>query len=118
MKKKPRIKSKKYFTIIHEQAIIDYNKIQSFGTVSEVMELEPFAQKWQSFGWHTLEIDGHNITNIIDVLSLLCHHNQKPTVIIAHTVKGRGVSFMENTIDWHYLSPKIDQYAKAMEELQ
>mgnify|MGYP001590019464 FL=1 len=98
-------------------AIVDYNKIQSFGSVKEVMELEPFAQKWASFGWAVKEIDGHDIKQIVEALSNLPLEKDKPSVIIAHTIKGKGVSFMENKLDWHYKSPNPEQYKIAMEEL-
>jgi transketolase len=97
--------------------IVDYNRIQSFGRVSEVLELEPFAEKWRSFGWHTQEIDGHNHQEIVGALENASVDSNRPHVIIAHTIKGKGVSFMENTVDWHYWTPNADHYAQAMKEL-
>ena len=98
-------------------AIVDYNKIQSFGSVSEVLELEPLADKWRAFGWAVREIDGHDYEQIVDALSNLPLEAGKPTVIIAHTVKGKGVSFMENRLAWHYKSPDDEQLARALVEL-
>lgn len=95
-------------------AIIDYNKIQSFGNTNEVINQEPVAQKWKSFGWEVFEIDGHKFNELIDSLS---QPLSKPRMIIAHTVKGKGVSFMENSLDWHYKSTNKEQYEKALKEL-
>ncbi len=97
--------------------IVDYNKIQSFGRVEDVMALEPFRQKWEAFGWHVEEIDGHNHAEILDALEKTKENRNQPSVIIAHTVKGKGVSFMENTVDWHYWSPSDEQCAQALSEL-
>jgi transketolase len=98
-------------------AIIDYNKIQSLGTVKEVMDLEPLADKWRSFGWAVREIDGHNITEIDQILSGIPFELGRPSCVIAHTVKGKGVSFMENTLLWHYRSPQGEEFEAALAEL-
>lgn len=98
-------------------AIVDYNKIQSFGRVEDVMQLEPFTKKWESFGWHVQEVDGHDHAKLMDALAKADTHEGKPHVIIAHTVKGKGVSFMENTVEWHYWPPSDAQYAQAMQEI-
>ncbi|OGZ01650.1 MAG: transketolase [Candidatus Liptonbacteria bacterium RIFCSPLOWO2_01_FULL_53_13] len=82
--------------------IVDYNKIQSFGRVREVMDLEPLAAKWKSFRWSVKEADGHDMGALIKTLSKVPFRKNFPSVLIAHTVKGKGVSFMEDTIDWHY----------------
>jgi transketolase len=95
--------------------IVDYNKIQSFGRVDEVMSLEPFGEKWTSFNWEVHEIDGHDFEQLITVLEL---KSTKPKVIIAHTIKGKGVSFMENKLEWHYKSPNPEQYDEALKELE
>jgi transketolase len=97
--------------------IIDYNKIQSLGTVAEVLDLEPFAAKWQAFGWAVREINGHNLEEIERTLTSVPFEASKPTCVIAHTVKGKGVSFMENKLLWHYRSPDADEMAKALAEL-
>jgi transketolase len=98
-------------------AIIDYNKIQSFGRVKEVLDLEPFAAKWRSCNWDVREIDGHDFGAIEKVLSDVPFQKGKPSCIIAHTVKGKGVSFMENDLAWHYRSPDGDQLRRALAEL-
>jgi len=84
--------------------LIDYNKQQSFGTTLEVQNLEPFGKKWESFGFCVKEIDGHNIDELKSTLSLLPFENNKPSAIICHTVKGKGISFMENNLSWHHKS--------------
>jgi transketolase len=94
--------------------IVDFNKIQSFGNVDEILTLDPFGKKWESFGWDVVEIDGHDFQQLIDAFML---PHKKPKVIIAHTVKGKGVSFMENNLDWHYKSPNTQQYEDALKEL-
>jgi transketolase len=97
--------------------IVDYNKIQSFGTVKEVLNLEPFAAKWQSFGWAVREVDGHDVVEIERALTDIPAEYGKPTCVIAHTVKGKGVSFMEDKLLWHYRAPDKDELAKALLEL-
>ncbi len=98
-------------------AIIDYNKIQSFGTVKDVLDLEPLADKWRSFGWSAHEVDGHDVAALSSVLTGLPRETGKPTAIIAHTIKGKGVSYMENQLLYHYRTPKGDDFAKALAEL-
>lgn len=95
--------------------IVDYNKIQSFGRVDEIMNLEPFGEKWKSFNWKVHEIDGHNFEQLITALE---SESTKPKVIIANTVKGKGVSFMEDKLEWHYKSPNPEQYEDALKELE
>jgi transketolase len=97
--------------------IVDYNKIQSLGTVAEVLDLEPFAAKWQAFGWAVREIDGHDAKQIGQVLADVPAQVSRPTCIVAHTIKGKGVSFMENKLLWHYRSPDPAEMAKALAEL-
>jgi transketolase len=98
-------------------AIVDYNKIQSIGRVEEVLDLEPFADKWKAFGWAVSEIDGHNFEEIYQTLSKLPFKAGKPSCIIAHTVKGKGVSFMEDKLAWHYQQPDAEQLKLALAEL-
>ncbi len=98
-------------------AIVDYNKIQSLGTVKEVLDLEPFAAKWRAFGWAVQEIDGHNFEQIEQALTNIPSEPGKPTCVIAHTVKGKGVSFMEHKLLWHYRAPDRDEMARALAEL-
>jgi transketolase len=98
-------------------AIVDYNKIQSFGTVKDVLDLDPLAAKWNAFRWHTIEIDGHDVAELQATLSSVGLETDKPTVVIAHTVKGKGVSFMEDRLEWHYKSPNSAQLEQALKEL-
>ncbi len=98
-------------------AIVDYNKIQSLGSVSEVLELEPLAEKFQAFRWAVREIDGHSHEEIRAALSAVPWEPGKPSCLIAHTVKGKGVSFMENQLAWHYKSPDEAQLEQALNEL-
>ena len=98
-------------------AIVDYNKIQSLGSVKEVLDLEPFAAKWRAFGWAAREINGHSHEEIISALSSIPFEPAKPSVVIAHTVKGKGVSFMENQLAWHYKSPDAAQLKLAYGEI-
>jgi transketolase len=98
--------------------IVDYNKIQSFGSVKEVLDLEPFVDKWKAFGWHTVEVDGHDHEQMISTFkNISTNQSGRPSVCIAHTVKGKGVSFMENKLLWHYKSPDDLEYQNALHEL-
>ncbi|MCL4402675.1 MAG: transketolase [Acidobacteria bacterium] len=99
-------------------AIVDYNRIQLDGFVKDIMELEPLVEKWKAFGWHTLEIDGHNIPAIQAALAEAQATKGRPTVVIAHTVKGKGVSFMENNPKFHGVAPTPAEVQLALQELQ
>jgi len=99
-------------------AIIDYNKLQAFGRVEEVLGLEPLADKWRSFGWAVKEINGHDCKKITDTLKRVPFSKGRPSIMLAHTVKGKGVSFMEDELKWHYKSPKGDDLKKALKELK
>ena len=98
-------------------AIVDRNGIQNDRWTHEVMELEPLPAKWSAFGWHTLEIDGHDISQVLVALDEAGRTKGKPTAIIAKTVKGKGVSFMENNPDFHGKAPSKEQLAQALEEI-
>jgi transketolase len=98
-------------------AIIDYNKMQALGHTREVLNLESLSSKWRAFGWSVREIDGHNIAQIERTLKAIPFSDGKPNCIIAHTVKGKGVSFMEDELLWHYRFPHDDEYESALEEL-
>ena len=98
-------------------AIVDRNRIQNDRFTDQVMELEPLPDKWRAFGWNTLEADGHDISQLLDAIDEAKATKGRPTMIIAHTVKGKGVSFMENNPDFHGKAPNKDEYALAMEEL-
>jgi transketolase len=99
-------------------AIVDYNKIQSFGIVKEVLDLEPFAEKWRAFGWAVSEIDGHDITQIQNALSTVPRELGRPTCIIAHTIKGKGFAAVENTLASHYRAPNDEELTLALAELR
>ncbi len=98
-------------------AILDRNNGQIDGHVSDVMPIEPVAEKWKSFGWHVIEIDGHDMKQILEAYREAREVKDKPVFINARTVKGKGVSFMENEIGWHGVAPKPEEAARAKEEL-
>ncbi|MBI5084758.1 MAG: transketolase [Acidobacteria bacterium] len=98
-------------------AIVDYNKLQLDGAVKDILELEPLAAKWRAFGWHTLEIDGHDIPAIQAALAEAAATKGKPTCVIAHTIKGKGVSFMEGDPRWHGVTPNPQEVELALKEL-
>ncbi len=101
-------------------AIIDHNNIQLDGTTADIKDLEPLAEKLRAFGHTVLEVDGHDLTALIETFSAAkAHAEKKETVIIlCHTIKGKGISFMENTAKWHGIAPNKEEYEKAMEELE
>ena len=98
-------------------AIVDYNKIQLDGFVKDIMELEPLTDKWRAFGWHTIEIDGHDIAQVQKAFAEAGATKGKPTCIVAHTVKGKGVSFMENNPKYHGVAPTAEEVELALKEL-
>lgn len=98
-------------------AIVDYNKIQLDGFVKDIMELEPLADKWRGFGWNVIEVDGHDIAALQGAFAAAAAHKGQPTVLIAHTIKGKGVSFMENNPKYHGVAPTQEEVAKALEEI-
>ncbi|MGB9604356.1 MAG: transketolase [Bryobacteraceae bacterium] len=98
-------------------AIVDYNKMQLDGFIKDIMELEPLVPKWQAFGWHVLEVDGHSFPALQAAFTLAREVRGKPTVIIAHTVKGKGVSFMENNPKFHGVAPTPEEVELALKEL-
>lgn len=97
--------------------LVDYNKIQSFGRVADVLQLEPFGAKWRSFGWAVTEINGHDHKVLTETLASLPIEAGKPSALLCHTVKGKGVSFMEDQLAWHYKSPTEEQMKQALVEL-
>jgi transketolase len=98
-------------------AIIDFNKLQGLAAVAETVALEPFGAKWRAFGWRVLRIDGHDHAALREALSTPSAPGDRPLCIIADTVKGKGVSFMENQVLWHYRVPAGDEFAAALREL-
>jgi transketolase len=99
-------------------AVVDYNGIQSFGSVSEVLDLEPFAEKWAAFRWDVHVVDGHDHGALQAAFARLPSVPGRPHVIIARTVKGKGVSFMEGQLSWHYRPPTAEQLRAALEEVE
>jgi len=98
-------------------AVVDYNKIQALGYTKDIVDLEPLGGKWKAFGWSVEEIDGHNIEALVSVFERVPLETSRPTCIIAHTIKGKGVSFMEDNVLWHYRAPQGEEYINAMKEL-
>lgn len=98
-------------------AIVDFNKWQATGRSEEVMALSPLVDKWRAFGWSAYEVDGHDLDSLIGLLDQFPDGSGKPVAIVAHTVKGSGVSFMEDDNNWHYRIPTADEVAKAKREL-
>ncbi len=98
--------------------ILDYNGFQIDGRTKDIMDLEPVVAKWQAFGWHTIEIDGHNMREILSAYAEAKTIKGKPTIIIARTIKGKGVSFMENVVDFHGRAPTQEEAERALKELE
>jgi transketolase len=98
-------------------AILDNNGVQLDGRVADIMPLEPLKQKWEAFNWAVIEINGHNMAEVLSALDKACEIKDKPTVIIANTIKGKGVSFMEGKAAWHGRAPNEEEYKQAIEEL-
>jgi len=107
-----------HFKLDNLCAIIDYNKFQIDGRVDEIMNIAPLEDKWKAFGWHVIVIDGHDIKDILRGLNEAKKFQGKPSVIIANTIKGKGVSFMENTVDFHGRAPSGDEIEAAFKELK
>ena len=97
--------------------IVDKNKLQAMGFTENIVPLGDLAQKFKAFSWAAKTIDGHNFEAITKALDQIPFVSEKPSVIIANTIKGKGVSFMENQLEWHYKSPNEDEFKKAMKEL-
>lgn len=103
--------------IAHLTVIVDYNKWQATGRSNEIMALSPLSDKWRAFGWRTFDVDGHDLRALSEHLRTAPDSGGKPTAIIAHTVKGKGISFMEDDNNWHYRVPKVDEVESARKEL-
>jgi len=99
-------------------AIVDCNQLQQNGPVKDIQDIEPLADKWRAFGWHAIEIDGHDLAQVVHAYDIAGTVNGKPQVIVARTVKGKGVSFMELNPAWHGVAPKPDQLEQALKELE
>ena len=107
-----------HFKLDNLVAIVDNNGQQIDGWNRDVMSLDPFNKKWQAFGWHVIEVNGHHLTSLIEAFDQAKLVKRKPTVIIAHTIKGKGVSFMENNPDFHGKAPNAEQVEIALKELE
>ena len=106
------------FKLDNLTAVVDRNRQQLDGWTRDIMDLEPLAEKWRAFGWHTIETDGHNFKQILAAFEKAKTVKGKPTVIIAHTIKGKGVSFMENNLDFHGKAPTAEEAERALKELE
>ena len=98
-------------------AIVDYNKIQAFGSTKEVLDLEPFTDKWRANRWDVEEVDGHDFEKIISIMRKTSTKRRKPMAIIAHTIKGKGVPFMENKLEWHYKNVKTEDLEETLSSI-
>jgi len=105
------------YKLSHLIAFTDRNRLQTDGGTEDVMPLEPLEDKWKSFGWHTAVIDGHDIPSILDAIQVARETADRPHMIILNTIKGKGISFMENEVMWHGTPPSEEQKTKALEEL-
>ena len=106
-----------HYRLTNLTAIVDANKISQSGRVADIIGVEPLADKWRAFGWQVREIDGHNMGEVVDALNAVPFNAARPSAIIAHTVKGKGVSFAEDTYVWHSNNVDDDIYARAIAEL-
>jgi transketolase len=106
-----------HYKLANLTVIVDANKISQSGRVADIMGVEPLADKWRAFGWQVREIDGHNMAEVVDALDAVPFHADRPSVLIAHTVKGKGVSFAEDTYVWHSNNVNDEIYARAITEL-
>jgi transketolase len=107
-----------YHKVDNIVAVVDYNRIQLDGFVKDIMDLEPLADKWRAFGWHTIEVNGHDIPALQAAFAEAAATKGRPTVLIAHTIKGKGVSFMENNPKFHGIAPTPAEVEVALKELQ
>ena len=105
------------YQLDHLIAFTDRNRLQTDGNTEDVMPLDPLGDKWRAFGWHTQEIDGHDFRQIVDAITAAKSQTGKPAMIIANTIKGRGVSFMENQVSWHGTPPDSSEHTRALAEL-
>ena len=97
--------------------MLDFNDVQLDGPVHEIMPIEPVVDKWKSFRWHVSEIDGHDMRQVLNALDTADNVRDQPKIIVAHTTKGKGVSYMENQSSWHGRAPSDEEYAQAIKEL-
>ncbi len=107
-----------HYSLDNLTAILDRNRLQIDGHTKEVMSIEPLAAKWEAFGWHTIQVDGHSIPDILDTLKACGSVKGQPSIIIAHTTKGKGVSIFEDQVKFHGVTPTVEEYHQAVKELQ
>lgn len=107
-----------HYKLDNVTAILDYNGLQIDGAVKDVMNINPISNKWRAFGWYVIEINGHDFKEILDSFERVKKLKGKPSIIIAHTTKGKGVSFMENVVDFHGKAPTKEQMVQALKELE
>lgn len=107
-----------HYSLDNLTAILDRNRLQIDGRTREVMSVEPLAAKWQAFGWHTAEVDGHSIPDILAALKECGETKGRPSMVIAHTTKGKGVSIFEDQVKFHGVTPTTEEYQQAVKELQ
>ena len=110
--------SASHYKLDNLTALLDRNFLQIDGNTEDVMKLESVSERWSAFGWHVIEINGHDLIQILGALQEAEKHNRQPTVIILNTIKGKGVSFMENNVDFHGVPPNEMEYKMAIEELE
>ncbi|MDJ0984073.1 MAG: transketolase [Desulfobacterales bacterium] len=106
------------FKLDNLTAILDYNHLQNDYSVDDIMPIDPVADKWQAFGWNVIDIDGHDMAQVVQALEEAKSHQGAPTIIVANTVKGKGVSYMENVCEWHGKAPCQEEADQALEELR
>jgi len=98
--------------------IVDFNKLQIDGFLRDIKNIEPVREKWRSFGWEVFEVDGHDFKQLMDAYDKAQNIKWKPSIILAHTIKGKGVSFIENKVEWHGIAPKPEELERALKELE
>jgi transketolase len=106
------------FKLDNLTAILDYNHLQNDYSLEDIMPIHPAVDKWRAFGWHVIDIDGHDMAQVVAALEESKSHKGKPTMIVANTVKGKGVSYMENVCEWHGKAPCQEEADQALEELR
>ena len=106
-----------HFRLDNLTAIVDRNRLQQGDTTEQTIRLEPLADRWRAFGWGVVEVDGHDLAALVSTCDRLPVESGRPSCIIAHTIKGRGVSFMENRVEWHHRVPTTNELAAALAEL-
>lgn len=106
-----------HYRVTNLTAIVDYNRVQLLGPLSEIMEVAPLAERWRAFNWNVMEIDGHDMAAIVQALESARNGDERPRVVVAHTVKGKGVSYMEGKSAWHGKSPDEEQLVQALADL-